>query len=324
VHPNIPGVPWWGAVLIAATLMAVGFAYDAGSGAKELTSVFAGAYVVGCIFAVLAVRQAGIFTAVIQPPLLLFGAVPTAYFVFTDSQLSNFKDTLINCAYPLIERFPLMFFTSAVVLLIGMARWYLGMSSRRGAPASHDNDEPREGGLGAAVSSKLSGLLAGLGTKDKVEESDGERPRRRTASERPGRAAGRSGKPASRTTPSRSRHARPPETDYHDSGDRPRRPRPSRQAEPPMDPPRRKPRSGSSQRKATPPPERRSGYERPERRRRYDDQPPLSHGGNGNGTHHPVSRVRYRGAEDGDDYAQYRRPPRSARDRPVESWEYDI
>jgi hypothetical protein len=60
------------------------------------------------------------------------------------------------------------------------------------------------------------------------------------------------------------------------------------------------------------------------RRRRYDeDQPPL-HSSNGNGTHHPVSRVRYRGGEDGDDgdnYAQYRRPPR---DRAVESWEYDI
>jgi hypothetical protein len=96
-----------------------------------------------------------------------------------------------------------------------------------------------------------------------------------------------------------------------------------------VDPPRRKPRSASSQRRGTPPPERRSGYERPERRRRYDDdQPPLYHGNNvngaGNGTHHPVSRVRYRGAEDGDDYAQYRRPPRSARDRAVESWEYDI
>ena len=135
-HPNIPGVPWWGAVLIAATLMAVGFAYDAGSGAKELTAVFAGTYVVGCILAVLAVRQAGIFTAVIQPPLLLFGAVPTAYFVFTGSQLTNFKDTLINCAYPLIERFPLMFFTSAIVLLIGMARWYPGMSARRGTPSA--------------------------------------------------------------------------------------------------------------------------------------------------------------------------------------------
>jgi len=132
-HPNIPGLPWWGAVLAAVTLTAVGFAYDAGTGNKELGMVFASSYVVGCIFAVLAVRQSGIFTAVIQPPLILFISVPTAYFLFHGGQLGGIKDLAINLGYPLIERFPLMFFTSAAVLLIGMARWYYGMSSRRGA-----------------------------------------------------------------------------------------------------------------------------------------------------------------------------------------------
>ena len=124
--PTIPGVPSWGAVLIAVTFTAIGFAFDAGSGAKELTLVFAAAYAVGCIAAVLAVRQSGIFTAVIQPPLILFVAVPGAYFLFHGGTMDGLKDLLINCGYPLIERFPLMFFTSAIVLLIGMARWYTG------------------------------------------------------------------------------------------------------------------------------------------------------------------------------------------------------
>ena len=132
---TIPGVPSWGAVLIAITFATVGFAFDAASGGKELTAVFAGAYVVGCIAAVLAVRQSGVFTAVIQPPLILFVTVPGAYFLFHGATIDGVKDLLINCGYPLIERFPLMFFTSAVVLLIGMVRWYLGMSSRRAAPA---------------------------------------------------------------------------------------------------------------------------------------------------------------------------------------------
>jgi hypothetical protein len=308
-------------VLIAATLMAVGFAYDAGSGAKELTGVFAGTYVIGCILAVLAVRQAGIFTAVIQPPLLLFGAVPTAYFVFTDSELTNLKDTLINCAYPLIERFPLMFFTSAIVLLIGMARWYFGTSSRRGGPSASAKDESDRDGLVSSVMSKVSALLASRHTDDEEPEK---KPRRRTGAERPARSASRDGRPPRRSAPSRSRHARPPDTEYIEPvADRPRRPRPPRGADP--NEPRRKPRSGSGQRR-TPPPERRSGYERPERRRRYDDEPPLHGSGNGsgNGTHHPISRVRYRGGEDGDDYAQYRAPRRSARDRAAETWEYDI
>ena len=324
-------------MLIAALLMAIGFAFDAGSGGKELTIVFAGTYVIGCIFAVLAVRQAGIFTAVIQPPLLLFGAVPTAYFVFTGSQLTNIKDTLINCAYPLIERFPLMFFTSAVVLLIGMARWYFGMSSHRGTPATDANDDAGGDGLLAAVMSKVSALLAGGEHDEKADEP----PRRRGTAERPSQSTSRSGRPASRPAPSRSRHARPPETELVDPIERPRRPRPNRQAEPPIEP-RRKPRQRSGQRRAMPPVDRRTGYERPERRRRFeDDQPPLSHsGGNhngaGNGTHHPVSRVRYRGGEDGEDYDRYRdqyrdqhrdqyRPPRqTARERAVENWEYDI
>nr|WP_308204929.1 DUF6542 domain-containing protein [Mycobacterium barrassiae] len=317
-------MPWWGAVLIAATLMAVGFAYDAGTGTKQLTAVFAGTYVVGCILAVLAVRQAGLFTAVIQPPLLLFAAVPMAYFVFTDSQLSNLKDTLINCAYPLIERFPLMFFTSAVVLLIGMARWYIGMSSRRGTPSTTEKDEPSGEGLVATAVAKISALLAARKAGDEADEP----PRRRSTADRRPRSPSRSGRPTTRSAPSRSRHARPPETEIIEPvADRPRRPRPRRQGEPPIEP-RRKPRSGTGQRRRRydePPPERRSGYERPERRRRYeDDLPPLSYGGNGNGTHHPVSRVRYRGGEDGEDYDQYRAPRRSARERAVENWEYDI
>ena len=329
-HPNIPGVPWWGAVLIAATLTAIGFAFDAGSGAKELSAVFAGAYVVGCVLAVLAVRQAGIFTAVIQPPLLLFASVPAAYFLFTGSQLSNLKDTLINCAYPLIERFPLMFFTSAVVLLIGMARWYTGMSSHRSTPRSTPKDESTGGGLVAAVSSKVSSLLSRH--QDGDDEVD-EPPRRRSAADRPSRstrtatsAASRNGRPASRSTPSRSRHARPPETEIIEPvADRPRRPRRGRQAEPPIEP-RRKPRTSSSQRRATPPAaDRRTGNERPERRRRFDEgEPPVAHGTNGNGTHHPISRVRYRGEDNGEEPSDYRPRRRTTRDRELETWEYDI
>ena len=128
IFPTLPGVPSWGAVLIAITFTA----FDAGSGGQELTVVFASAYVVGCIAAVLAVRQSGVFTAVIQPPLILFVSVPGAYFLFHNGTMDGTKEFLINCGYPLIERFPLMFFTSAVVLLIGMLRWYQGASDRAG------------------------------------------------------------------------------------------------------------------------------------------------------------------------------------------------
>ena len=108
----------------------------------------------------LAVRQSGVFTAVVQPPLILFVAVPGAYFLFHGGTIDGIKDILINCGYPLIERFPLMFFTSGVVLLIGMVRWYQGMSSRRTAPAdtAGRRDAPEGDGVRASTA-KIAGAL---------------------------------------------------------------------------------------------------------------------------------------------------------------------
>jgi hypothetical protein len=315
-------------VLFAVTLTAVGFAYDAGSGTKELGAVFAGAYVAGCLLAVLAVRQNGIFTAVIQPPLILFVAVPTAYFLFHGGQVGGLRDLAINCGYPLIERFPLMFFTSAAVLLIGMARWYYGMSTQHASSRSTAKES-----TGTSLTSKMSSLL----TREPAKEVDkAEAPRRKHTIERPSRSTRataakttRNGRPAKRATPSRSRHARPPETEIIEPVvERPRRARSTRQGEQPAEP-RRRSRTSSIRepRKGVPPAERRTGYERTERGRRYDDYPPLEpHGnGNGNGTHHPISRVRYRGGtDDAENRAEYRTPRRSRRDREAESWEHDI
>jgi hypothetical protein len=336
VHPNIPGVPWWGAVLLAVTLTAVGFAFDAGSGDKELSMVFAACYVVGCVLAVLAVRQSGIFTAVIQPPLLLFVAVPTAYFLFHGGQLGGIKDSLINCGYPLIERFPLMFFTSAVVLVIGMVRWFLGKSAGQAATQSAAKTATGSGVV-SAVTSKVSSLLTSE-SSDGDDVDTAENPRRRHTIDRPSRAtkttagtATRNGRPAKRTSPSRSRHARPPETEIIERVvERPRRPRTGPQADqPPVPPaePRRRSRTASARepRKATPPADRRSAHERPERRRRLEDyQPREPHVANGNGTHHPISRVRYRGSDEAEDRSDHRSRPRSQNAWQADSWEYDV
>ena len=333
-------------MLLAVTLTAIGFAYDAGAGNKELSMVFSASYALACIVAVLAVRQSGVFTAVIQPPLILFAAVPTAYFLFHGGHLDGIKDLAINCGYPLIERFPLMFFTSAAVLLIGMGRWYYGMSSRRGAGESTPKDgsaaKNKTGGRVSSVTSKMSSLLTGEATEaDEQDDNPAESPRRKHTIDRASRAA--KAKPAAETArtpravkrpaPSRSRHTRPPDTELIEPVvERPRRPRTARQRDEPSIPPaeprrRARPSSTREPRKAVPPVDRRTGYERPERRRRYDDYAPREQQtSNGNGTHHPFSQVRYRGADDSDDRAEERtRPPRSSRNgREADSWEYDI
>ena len=345
-------------MLLAVTFAAVGFAFDAGSGNKELSFVFAASYALGSIVAVLAVRQSGIFTAVIQPPLILFVAVPTSYFLFHGAHFAGIKDTLINFGYPLIERFPLMFFTSAAVLLIGMARWYYGVSSRRSAARSGAKDttsSTRVSSVTSKVSSLLTGAAAAESADDIAEPAESrrrkhtiDRPSRatkaartgsaRTGSERTGSAAAaRSDRTAKRATPSRSRHARPPETEIIEPvAERPRRPRTPRQSEPPPVPPaepRRRPRSSTREpRKAVPPSDRRIPYERPERRRRLDDYQPLEpRGSNGNATHHPVSRVRYRrDPDESDDRGEHRSRPHPQRgsweadSREADRWEYDI
>jgi hypothetical protein len=365
----VPGIPWWGAILLAATAAAVGFAFDAGTGNKELSAVFAVCYVTGCLLAVLAVRQSGVFTAAIQPPLILFFAVPGAYLLFHSSEIGGLKDILINCGYPLIERFPLMFITSAVVLVIGMIRWYQGVVARRGAPADAvaEVSETRAAGKGAAAETTVIDAVEATPRRRRREHSV-DRPSRApaaagadAAAEDPPRRPRKAPKAAPVAGASRSRHVRPPEPEP-DVGEpptnRPRR-RPAAQAGPPIDPPpepRRRPRPAQPRearepRRNLPPVDGRGAHERPERRDRplraerpeHSDRPERRRRPSGyepyepydspseprptngaSGSHHPVSRVRYRGDDDGEARIEHRTRPRRPRSADADSWEYDV
>ncbi|MEM6105770.1 DUF6542 domain-containing protein [Mycobacterium sp. 050272] len=291
IYPGIPGVPSWIALLIAVTATAIGYGIDSGLGHKELTGIFAGLYIAGCVVAVLAVRQEGLFTAVIQPPLILFCAVPGAYWLFHGGKIGSLKDLLINCGYPLIERFPLMLGAAGGVLLIGLVRWYLGMSRR---PATGDATEDTATATVAekspflrAVSAKLNSLLGVASSDD--DEADEEQPvasqRRSTKASARSRTE-RSGRPAASSARSRSRHARPsPEEEYDPAAERPRRrrqtpPRDYDPADPPSRSSRRRPRpQGDPDQRGEPqregrrdPRSRRNPYERPTARSsRYED-----------------------------------------------------
>ncbi|MGB3896082.1 MAG: DUF6542 domain-containing protein, partial [Mycolicibacter sinensis] len=155
ILPNKAGFPWWGAVAVAMVATGIGVAFDAGSGDKELSTVFSALYVMGCLAAVLMVQQSAVFTAVIQPPLILFCTVPAAYWLFHGGGFPGLKAIVINCGYPLIERFPLMLFTAAAVLLIGMVRWCLGMLGGAARPADDDTGTSRP----SALLDKLGGML---------------------------------------------------------------------------------------------------------------------------------------------------------------------
>ena len=144
--------------------------------------------------------------------------------------------------------------------------------------------------------------------------------------------------PVKRAQPSRSRHTRPPETEIIEPvAERPRRPRTARRTTDPTVPPaepRRRPRASSARepRKQPPPSERRSPYQRPDRHSRFDGfepfEPQGTKGSNGggslNGTHHPVSRVRYRGADDDEEQRPAHRTRPRASKHQADAWEYDV
>jgi len=312
--PQYTGVPWWGAVLIAVIMTLAGLAVEAGSGHQELGSAFAIGYALGCVVAVLAVRQTGIFTAVIQPPLLLFVSVPLAYYLFHNSSFRGVKEVAITCGYPLIERFPLMLFTTSAVLLIGLLRWYLAMAhpgSSRGATRA----QPQRSGLLTGLSTKLSSAFAGNGS---VDERPGQRAARpRHVVDRP--AAGKRRTPGERAQQRTSARSRRPRSVDESAPPRPRRNSTRRPADerateakaraprrtPP--PPRGEPRGRREYREPYPPrPTRGSRYEPYEAGSGYQSPQPAyppyeptqqrrrAAPTGSSSTHHPVSRVRYR------------------------------
>lgn len=156
VAPTVPGVPWWGAVLVAAGSTLLGFLIDAARG-NELGSAFSAFYVLGCVAAVAAVQHRALFTAMAQPPLLLLVAVPIAQEFLVESGGGGLKDLALNVAYPLVNRFPVMLTATVAVLVVGGLRIFLSRSQvpaparprRRGARAagapSRGSQQDRDG-----------------------------------------------------------------------------------------------------------------------------------------------------------------------------------
>jgi hypothetical protein len=256
---------------MATFATAIGYAIDAGSGHKDLTDVFAVLYIAGCVAAVLTVQQSGVFTAVIQPPLILFCAVPGAYWLFHGGKVGNLKDLLINCGYPLIERFPLMLGTAGGVLLIGLIRWYFGLSHRTTATANSTDDvaATTDTTESKSVISGIAAKLASILGHDGDDEAPSAKAERVQAADRRLRTsrADRSSRSAQRRTRTRSRNSRVPlEHEYeppverrrHGSGSGSTRTRDYEPDEPPRRPRRRPGPQGDHE-----PYGRRGAYERP-------------------------------------------------------------
>lgn len=192
--PTVPGIPAWGAVVVAAGLTFIGFVFDAVSG-SELTSIFSTLYFLGCLLAVLAVRHRGLFTAVVQPPLVLFVAVPLAQQLLVDNAGTGIKDLALNVAYPLVNRFPLMLAATVVVALVAGARVFLAQQDRATAPTRTRTrrSEARPGRAQASADRRARTRRAPQGAPRDEREAPIDR---RTRSRRGTTADPRAGRPA--------------------------------------------------------------------------------------------------------------------------------
>lgn len=96
---------------------------------------------VGCVLAVAWVRRRSLFGPMVQPPLLVAVAVPTIVLIAAPPHPgSGIAEQLIAVGAPLINSFPVMVTTVAVVLIGGGLRIWLQPLSARGS------DEAREAG----------------------------------------------------------------------------------------------------------------------------------------------------------------------------------
>lgn len=204
-----PGLPWWGVVLLGAGLTTLGFLVDAARG-SELTAVFSTLYFLGCVIAGAAASNRALFTAMVQPPLILFVAIPIAQSFVGNGIGSGIKNIAFNVALPLVNRFPVMLGATVVVLAICGARLFL-LQQRRNGPArtSERRRTPRSDG-------------------ESTSRRTSQRSRARTARSRDDEPAPRSRPAPRRGTPSRRASREPIETPRRRAGladDLPPRPR---------------------------------------------------------------------------------------------------
>lgn len=121
VFPGVPGLPWWGAVLLALGLTAIGGVIDRFTGSVPFaTSDFPGLFLqigfyLGVVAAALLVRRRALFTAAVQPPLVLILCV-LLLLRFAWSQ------TLRGSAVAVVSVFPMMAIGTALVLVIAVIR----------------------------------------------------------------------------------------------------------------------------------------------------------------------------------------------------------
>ncbi|QMT00491.1 DUF6542 domain-containing protein [Gordonia jinghuaiqii] len=207
VLPAVRGVPWWGAVLLATGITALGAAIDAGSN-DSLGSIYKFCYLVGCVIAALAVRRRALFTAAAQPPLIaFFVSIVTLYGLNSEQASTGLKSLIFSVLLPVAADFPWMATTFVVTLALVVARWFLTRDTSGSGPAKAGAAKSRTPDPESSTPKRGTPKSRTADTRS-AKAGEAATDRARSATPKPPAATPRSPKP--RTTSTTSTAERPP------------------------------------------------------------------------------------------------------------------
>jgi hypothetical protein len=200
------GLPWWAAVLLAFGLTAIGAFVDM-QRQDTLGKIYQGAFALGCVGAVCLVRRRSLFGPMVQPPLIFaITAVGAIALLSQKASTGGLKSLLFSVALPLTSNFPTMGITTAVVVGIGLFRWW---RERDPDPEMRPNTPPRQRGVDSDLDDEPGQGLAVRGRERPGKDRPAAPPRRgrpemeelpptddRAARRTPGRAPRPSREPA--------------------------------------------------------------------------------------------------------------------------------
>jgi hypothetical protein len=129
-------MPWWGAVLTALALTAVGALFDELT-SKTLGLPFEVLYTIGCVLAVTFVRRRSLFGPMVQPPLIMIIVAGVVLALFAGGP-GSLAAKALAIGPPLIGNFPVMAIATVLTVVIGAVRLILQRKPRPG----EDEDFP--------------------------------------------------------------------------------------------------------------------------------------------------------------------------------------
>jgi hypothetical protein len=170
------GLPWWAAVLLAFGLSAIAAVVDM-QRQDSLGRLYQGAFIVGCLGAICLVRRRSLFGPMVQPPLV-FAVTAIGAVALLDQKASGsgLKSLILSVALPLTSNFPTMGITTAVVVLIGLFRWW---RERDPDPEIRPNKPPKDRGVDIGLDDEPGQGVGGRGARDRAAKDRAAAPPRR-------------------------------------------------------------------------------------------------------------------------------------------------